>query len=433
MSSDKKDTGRGISRRAFVKTSGIALGATAIGGLTFVPRTFAKSGPIKLGFPVPLTGPYGTEAKDQAAGAALAIAEINKKGGVLGRKVELVVRDTQLKPEIATQMAKELVDSVRVELMSGCLSAANQLAVNQVCKAAGIPYMSVSQSNEITERQDDSVMTWHEAMNPYMTTQAVGEYVGKHFGKRWYFLTADYAYGWQMTDGFRTKGKEYGITDVGEIKAPLGTSDFSPYMPRIMAAKPDVLFLDNFGKDQLNSIKQATDFGLKSKIKLVCPIIILSERMAAGWKAYEGVIGGTSFYWEQDHPSSKRFVEAYRKANGRPPIDYAGYAYSGIRELLTGINQAGSLDVLKLAETLEGKTYDTYKGDEWWRPCDHQAQQDVFIVESKQATGRDKYAVFKFIATISGANQRLLKSCVAEGLNPDKPIRAGLKTTAGAK
>ena len=427
MSDTKKENRgkKGITRRTFIKTSGIAVGAAAFGGFHFVPQSFAAGGPLKFGFPIPLTGPYGTEAKDQQAGAELAVAEINKGGGVLGRKVELIVRDTKLKADEAARRAKELVEAEGVELMSGCLSASNQLAVNQICKEAGIPYISVSQANEITQRQDDSVYTYHEAMNPHMTTQAVGEYVAKHFGKRWYFLTSDYAYGWQMTDGFRRKGKEFNIIDVGETKHPLGTSDYSSYMPRILAAKPDVLFLDNFGKDQLNSIKQATAFGLKAKMKLVCPIILMSARIGAGWKAYEGVIGGTSFYWELDHPSSKTFVEAFRKANGRPPIDYAGYAYSGVKELMTGVNRAGSLDPVKLAEALEGRTYDNYKGKQWWRPCDHQSQQDVFIVESKKET--KEYDVFKYITTISGANERLLRTCVELGLKPDQPIRSGLK------
>lgn len=417
---------KGINRRTFIKTGGTAFGAVAFGGFHFVRSTQAATGPLKFGFPIPLTGPYGTEAKDQQAGAELAIAEINANGGVLGRKVQLVVRDTKLKASEAARRAKELLESEKVELMSGCLSASNQLVVNQLSKEHGVPYISVSQANEITQRQDNSVYTYHEAMNPHMTTQAVGEWVGKNFGKRWYYLTSDYAYGWQMTDGFKRKGKEFGVINVGETKHPLGTSDYSSYMPRILAAKPDVLLLDNFGKDQLNSIKQATAFGLKKKMKLVCPIILMSARIGAGWKAYEDVAGGTSFDWGLDNPTSQKFVSAFQKMHGRPPIDYAGYAYSGIKEILMAVNRAGSLDPVGLAEAIENRNYDNYKGKQWWRPCDHQSQQDVFVVRSKKDTA--KYDVFEHIATISGANERLLRTCVEVGMNPNKPVRSGLKT-----
>ncbi|RJX32507.1 MAG: ABC transporter substrate-binding protein [Desulfarculus sp.] len=425
MPEHQKGKGKGVSRRTFFKTTGVAAGAAALGGFHFVRKSQAASGPLKLGCPLPLTGPYGTEALDQQAGAALAVAEVNKNGGVLGRKVELVVRDTKLKADEAARRAKELIESVKVELMTGCLSAANQLAVNEQCKLVGMPYMSISQSNEITERRDASVYTYHEALDPHTTTQAVGKWAAQKFGKRWYFLTSDYAFGWQLTDGFRRVGKMFGVQDVGETKHPLGTADFSSYFPRIMAAKPDVLIIDNFGKDQLNTIKQATSFGLKKKIQLLCPVLLASARLGAGTAAYEGVVGGTSFYWEQNHPTAKKFVAAFQKANGRPPIDYAGYAYSGVLELLNGVNRAGKLDALALATAIENRNYDNYKGKQWWRPCDHQSQQDVFILRSK--TPKKKYDVFEIIDTVSGANEALLRTCVELGHKPGVPNRTGLK------
>jgi branched-chain amino acid transport system substrate-binding protein len=424
-SKNKKRKSKGISRRTFLKTSGMAVGAAALGGFHFIPKSHAATGPVKLGAPFPFTGPYGTEATDQRGGVELAVAEINHGGGVLGRKVEVHFRDTKLKADEAARRAKELIESVRVDLMTGCLSASNQLAVNEQAKLAGIPYISVSQSNEITERRDGSVYTYHEAMNPHMTTQAVGQWVGENFGKRWYFLTSDYAYGWQLTDGFRRKGKEFGIIDVGETKHPLGAGDFSAYMPRILAARPDVLIIDNFGKDQINSIKQATAFGLKKKMQIIAPILLMSSRLGAGEAAFDGVAGGTSFYWDMDHPSTRKFVKAFQNFYGRPPIDYAGYAYSGVKELLAAVNRAGSFDPVGIAEAIENRTYDNYKGKQWWRPCDHQSQQDVFIIRSKKA--KAKYDVFEMISTISGDNERLLRSCVEVGQNPNKPMRKGLK------
>ncbi len=397
----------------------------AFGGFYTPKQSFAQTkGPFKVGFPIPLTGPYGTEAKDQQAGAELAVAQINAQGGVLGRKVELLIRDDKLKADEGARRAKELIESEGVQLMSGNLAAHVQLATNEQCKLNGIPYVSVSQSNEITQRPDNSIYTYHEALDPHMTTQAVGEYVAKNFGKRWYFLTSDYAYGWQMTDGFIRRGKEFGAISVGETKHPLGTSDYSAYMPRILAANPDVLFLDNFGKDQINSVKLATSFGLKKKMQIVCPILLMSSRLGGGEEAFDGVIGGVSFYWELNHPTSKEFVMAFQKMHGRPPIDYAGYAYSGVKELLTGFNRAGSLDPVALATAIEGRTYDNYKREQWWRPCDHQSQQDVFIIRSKKA--KAEYDVFEVIATVSGKGERLLRTCVEVGQNPNAPIRSGL-------
>ena len=111
--------------------------------------------------------------------------------------------------------------------------------------------------------------------------------------------------------------------------------------------------------------------------------------------------------------------------HGRPPIDYAGYAYGGIKELLMAISRAGSQDPVAIAAAIEDRSYDNYKGNQWWRPCDHQSQQDVFIVRSKKDTA--KYDVFEHVATVSGKNERLLRTCVEVGMNPNKPVRTGLK------
>ncbi len=413
-----------INRRTFIKVSGMATGAAMLGGFHFVRRSHAAEGVIKLGFPAPLTGPYGAEAQDQQAGAELAVAQINDSGGVLGRRVELLVRDDKLKPDEAARQAKELIEKEGVELMAGVFSAACQVAVNEQCKLHAIPYLSTGQSNEITQRPDNSLYTYHEALDPHQTSQAVGEYAGNKIGKRWYFLVADYSWGWQVTNGFRRKGRELNYIDAGETKHPLGTGDFSSYIPRILDAKPDVLFVNNFGKDQINSLNQISASGLKNKMQIVCPIFVMSGRLGAGEDIYDGVIGGTSYYWEMDHPTSKDFVQAFHKMFSRPPSDYAGYAYSGVKELLSGANRAGSLDAEKLAEAIENRTYDNYKGEQWWRPCDHQSQQDYFIIKSKKANA--KYDVFQIIATESGKGQRLLRSCVEEGQEQDKPLRKGL-------
>src|SRR5271169_1309207 len=121
---DGKESKTAINRRTFIKVSGIATGAAMLGGFHFVPRSHAAEAPIKLGFPVPLTGAYATEAQDQQAGAEVAVAEINASGGVLGRKVELLVRDDKLKPDEAARRAKELIENEGVELMAGVFSAA---------------------------------------------------------------------------------------------------------------------------------------------------------------------------------------------------------------------------------------------------------------------------------------------------------------------
>ena len=194
------------TRRTVVK-GGIGLTALAAAAPCYLRYARAQTGPIKIGFPVPLSGPYSSEAQDQARCAQLAVDMFNQAGGLNGRMAELLIRDDKLHPGEAATRAQELIESDKVHFLCGSLSASVQLSVNNVAKARGVIYNSISQSDTINEASDFSKYTFHEALNPHMTSGAVGRYVFGKFGKRVAFLTADYAYGHEMVRGFKRAGQ----------------------------------------------------------------------------------------------------------------------------------------------------------------------------------------------------------------------------------
>src|ERR1700761_9388352 len=271
-------TSGSISRRRLLAAAGAG---TALAASPFrINLLQAQEANIKVGFPVPLTGPYGAEAQDQVRAAQVAIAQFNDGGGLNGRKAELVVRDDKLNPGEAATRTLELVEKEKVNFVVGSLSAAVQLAINNVTKERGIIFNSISQSDAINEASDFSKYTFHEALNPHMTAGAVGRYAFSKFGKKVAFLSADYAYRHEMVRGFLDVGKEFNIENLGDIRHPIGTTDFSTLLPRIQSLKPDVLCVCNFGRDQQIALKQATDFGLKKTIKIIAPILLYTGRLA---------------------------------------------------------------------------------------------------------------------------------------------------------
>src|SRR5437763_25799 len=191
---------RSMSRRRLLATAGA--GAVLSVSPFRINLLQAQEAPIKIGFPVPLTGPYGTEAQDQVRAAQLAVAQFNDAGGLNGRKAELVVRDDKLNPGEAATRTLELVEKEKVNFVVGSLSAAVQLAINNVTKERGIIFNSISQSDAINEAADFSRFTFNEALNPHLTSGAVGRYAFSIFGKRVAFLTSDYAYGHVMVSSF---------------------------------------------------------------------------------------------------------------------------------------------------------------------------------------------------------------------------------------
>jgi branched-chain amino acid transport system substrate-binding protein len=349
--------------------------------------------------------------------AQLAIAEFNEAGGLDGRKAELLVRDDKLDPGEAATRTLELIEKDHVDFIVGSLSASVQLAINTIARQRKMLFNSISQSDQIVAMPDWSRYTFHEAMTPHLTAGAVGRYAFGHFGKRVVFLSADYAYGHEMVAGFKAAGQSMGIEVLAELRHPLGTTDYSTLLPRIQALKPDVLCVSNFGRDQQISIKQATDFGLKRTTRIVAPILLYTARVAAGAQAFDGVVGGTSYYWgaESGIPTAKVFNDRYRGAyENRVPSDYGALGYAGVRAVLTAVRQAGAVDTEKVVDAMAALKYDFYKGPQHIRGCDHQSVQSVFIIESKSKGMANPSDVFTVLETTPPSEDALI-SCKDEG------------------
>ncbi|PYM61986.1 MAG: ABC transporter substrate-binding protein, partial [Candidatus Rokuibacteriota bacterium] len=226
-----------MNRRAFLATT--AAGAAVAAFPTVLKAQGGDT--IKIGFPGPTTGPFGALAKDQQQGAIVAMEEINATGGVLGKKVEILFRDDQLKPAVGAQRTKELIENEKCEFIVGGLAAHVQMAINEQTKKAGKLFISVSQSDEITARPDWGPLTFHEALNPTITSRAVGTWVAQNLGKKWWILYADYAWGKQNNAVLSEVLKRQGGVLLGSTPYPLGNPEFSAHLPKILAAKPEVL------------------------------------------------------------------------------------------------------------------------------------------------------------------------------------------------
>ena len=392
----------------------IAAGAIAASSPFWFNVVRAQSqAPIKIGFPTPLTGAFSAEAQDQTRAAELAIREFNETGGFNGRKAELLVRDDKLNAGEAASRTLELIEKDKVDFVVGSLSAATQLSINAVCRDRKIIFNSISQSDAINEAKDWSLYTFHEALNPHLTAGAVARYAFPKFGKNVVYLTADYAYGHEMVRGFQRAGTPLGVKMLADIRHPIGTSDYSAFLPRIQSLKPDVLVLCNFGRDLVNSAKQATDFGLKEKTKIITPVLLYTSRLAGGADAFDGILGGTSYYWgmEDTIPAARTFNDKFRKAyGGAVPSDYGALGYAGVRSVLQAVRDAKSTESLRVSIALRQLRYNWYKGEQFYRKCDHQSVQSVVIVESRSKGMKDKYDVFKTLA-IEAPNENNLRTC----------------------
>ncbi len=401
-----------MNRRTFLGTTAVGIASL---GFPAVLRAQSKE-PLRIGFPLPLTGPFGAIAADQQKGAMLAMEQLNARGGVLGRKVEVLFRDDELKPAVGAQRTKELIENQKVEFIVGGLAAHVQMAINEQAKAAGKLFISISQSDEISAKPDSGPLTFHEALNPTITGRAVGNWAMKNLGKKWWIVYADYAWGKQNNQVFTDVVQKAGGTVVGSTPYPLGKPEFSTHLPRIQAAKPEVVMAAAPGTDGVAWAKQANSFGLNKQTKMVMPLHFLFVAKEGGPGLFADVYGGTSFYWEvQDSvPESKKYVEAFMKRFNVPPDGYAGYGYNGIMEVARGCELAKSSNSDAVASALlANPAYEHYKSKQWWRKCDRKSMQDLWILKGRQQPKGD-WGLFEVTAKVA-ADEALDRTCAEKG------------------
>jgi branched-chain amino acid transport system substrate-binding protein len=403
-----------MNRRSFLTTT-----ATGTAVLAFPNILKAQSkDPIRIGFPLPLTGTFAAIAADMQKGALLAIEEVNAKGGIMGRKLEVLFRDDELKTAVGAQRTKELIENQKVDFVIGGIAAHIQMAINEQTKAAKKLYISLSQSDEISAKPDTSPLTFHEALNPTITSRAMATFGVQNIGKKWWIVYADYAFGKQNTAVFSALVPKLGGTILGSTPYPLGKPEFSAHLPKIQAAKPDAIYAITPGADSVPFMKQAISFGLKKDARIAQPLHFLDYAKEAGAETFQDVYGATHFCHElaETIPQVKRYVEAFTKKFNRPPDAYSGYGYSGILEVARGVELAKSTDSDAVANALrKNREYDHYKGKQWWRACDNKSFQDLWIlkVRSPQQV-KGEWGFFDVVGKVA-ANEELDRTCAEKG------------------
>jgi branched-chain amino acid transport system substrate-binding protein len=385
---------KNISRRDFLKGATV-LGASLVGtGVPFiVRRASAKDGVIRYGTMHPLTGAYSALGADQVNATRLAVDEWNAKGGVLGRKIEWVYRDDQLNGAVALRRAKELVEEEKCDFIGGTLSGAISLAINEFACKEKVPYLAYCQSDMVLG-SDQCKYGFAFMVIPYSAALATSKYAFDKLGKKWFSITADYRWGQSLLEGWIWQSQQMGAQFLGNVYAPLGATDFSTYFTKIVAAKPEVLVMNNLGADQTAAIKQASELGLTKKMKIVCTKTALSTLKEVGPAYDENIMGGMSFYWglRDKYATAKKFMDAYMKRFGQPVEQDGESGYVATNVLFMAMQKANTTtDKEKIIAAMEGLKYQLTKGPEYIRACDHQRVQSYVLVrgKGKKAKGWD--------------------------------------------
>jgi branched-chain amino acid transport system substrate-binding protein len=358
---------------------------------------------IRIGLNYPQTGPYSVQGKAQLDAAQMAVEEINDQGGILGRTVKLITRDTQSKPDVSTQNVLELIDKENCEMIFGGSSSAVAIAGGKAAKSRGKLYFgTLTYSNSTTGTEGHKYM-FRECYNAYMGAKALGKYLVemKLQGIKYFYITADYTWGRTTEESIRTFSM---TTDARRhlrhyVPFPGATyKDLSTALSWAKAVKPAVLVLVLFGKDMSRALTMLQENGMKNQLKLiVVPNLTLGMAKEAGAEAMEGVLGALPWAWnvpyKYDYPQGKKFVENFSAIYNSYPSTSAASAYTILYQYKEAVERAKTFDSKKVIATLEGHTFVSLKDEQQWRAFDHQALQTVYTVRGKPAdeVRKDKF------------------------------------------
>src|SRR5882762_7088539 len=369
-----------LKRRDILKIG--ALGAAAAGlGFPAIIRAQQKEVVIPGIWPAP--GAYSDVGPILDRGMRMALEERDRK--IQGRPIKYIVRDSATQAGVATRRVEEAVDGEGAKFVIGPWSSGVALAVSEVAKRKKALHLFSGGTEDISgPRCHRYSFQW--AASPYTAAKTVVDNFMKANpkAKRWHLLVADYAFGWSVEKYIKEVGKNHGIEFVGADRHPLGEREFSNYVQKAAANKPDVVVMINFGGDAVAGAREIFNFGLTPKLPLIMSWSSgVEELVQLAPEIRENLWVGTNFYYTADTPVAKAFVKSYQSKFKLPPGYAPSAAYSMTHMLLAGFDKAGSDDVQAVVKALEGLEMNDIVGPMRVDGATHQTLRPYFLLRCK--------------------------------------------------
>ena len=349
-----------------------------------VPMTASAQKAIKVGMPIPLSGPPALFGDPASKGAQMYVDELNAKGGVLGRKIELIVRDSKADANEAVRVAREMILKDNVDFLMGTLTSAEGPAVSVVAKENKIVFIApIPKTDQLTAADKLHPYVFRIAANTTMEGRSAAEIVAKWPVTKVATIAFDYAYGQDVTKSFveHLKKIKPSAQIVDQQWPKLGEQDYNPFINAQMAKKPDAIVSSIWGGFFVTYAKQGKALGMFDAVKY--NFLGLGEAgtpettksMGADYPV--GIWANTydAFYWGETAAHREYTEKLSKYLKDEYPSSWAIQGYTGMQFLAEAIKKAGSTDSDKVSKALLGLTIDTPIGKQTIREKDHQANR----------------------------------------------------------
>ena len=353
---------------------------------------------VKIGVLNDMSGLYADIAGPGSVLAAqMAVEDFGKS-----LKVEIVSADHQNKPDVGASIARQWFDTEKVDVIVDVPTSSVALAINEIAREKKKAFLNSGAATSDLTGKNCSPNTVHWTYDTWMLAHGTGSAIVKTGGDSWFFLTADYAFGHALERDTEAVVKKGGGKVVGKVRHPLNTQDFSSFLLQAQASKAKIIGLANAGGDTINSIKQASEFGItQSGQNLAGLLVFLTDVHGLGLKIAQGLILTETFYWDLNDSTrawTKRFVE---KSGGKYPTMVHAGVYGAVLHYLKAVEAGKTDDGTKtIAKMKEIPTDDPLFGKGTIRADGRKIHPAYLFEVKKPAESKGPYDYYKLRTTI---------------------------------
>jgi len=359
-----------------------------------------NTGPVRIGLITDMSSLYA-DIDGPAGGEMVKWAAQDFGGKVLNRPIEVLVADHQNKADVASSKAREWMDKDNLAMLIGGTSSGTALAMSKVAAEKKRPFIAIGAGSARLTNEDCTPYNVHYAYDTVSLAKVAGSALVKAGNKSWYFLTADYAFGYSLEGDASAVVKANGGTVAGAVRHPLNASDFSSFLLQAQSSKAQILALANAGGDFTNAMKAAKEFGITKTMKVAGLLVFINDVHSLGLANTEGLQLADSWYWNQDDASrkfAKRFFEKYK----RMPSSIQAADYSATTTYLKAVQAAGTTDSDKVMSTLKSMKIDDFYNKGHIR-ADGRMIHDMYLYEVKSSKESiTPWDYYKMIGKIPG-------------------------------
>ncbi len=358
--------------------------------------------PLRIGVLTDLMSIYSDNSGIGSVTAAqMAVEDFG--GSVLGRRVEVISADHQNKTDVGATLARKWLDIDNVSVIVDVPNSAIALTVQELTRQKGKVFLATGAATSRLTGDACSPTGIHWTYDTYAVSHGTAGAMTRQGGKKWFFITANYAFGTQLeADSQKVIAVEDGKS-LGSVRHPVNTSDFSSYLLQAQASGANVIGLANAGNDFIQTVKQASEFGLdKAGLRLVGLLVFIADIHGLGLPIAQGLVLSSAFYWDLDADSrawSKRFITRVQKV---PTMIHAG-TYGAVMHYLKAIQAAGTDDGATVARKMRETPVNDFMTKNGIIREDGRLVRDMYLFEVKKPSeSKGQYDYYKLLATIPG-------------------------------